>query len=976
MRPKHIRLAVVSTCLMTAISLAGQLTNPDFESRGAWQLPAEAEQLCRIIDDDGRSGQHSLRFKIEEPTVLAPVTQVLACKPNHEYVLMTAFKCQGEMKPIVSVSVGGNERMVNVRITADADPAWHVKSARFNSGPHEKLLVTIHASSNAARGKPVGPGVAWVDDVDVLSPEEVPTDAQIVGGYTGKPIGKNIALGKTYTFNKESKYNFCADEGDTKQLTDGQYSVGYFWVQKGTVGWSHGSPVIITFDLGKVEPIAGLSYSTAAGTAGVAWSTCIFILTSEDGKTWRSAGELIELSSEHGMPRADRYSAHRFVTGQLATKGRYVRLAIKSAGSYTFCDEVEIYRGSDELLDNAVAGAPVDDVKELMLQSPTVAGIRYRMRKDLADMRQTVREAKLSSKVKAQLLARLDGFQKSVADFKPVVTDSFRATIPLNDLHAHILSTNVAVLRARGLDGLTLWHKNRWDMLQPTEAPPATRPDAQMQVQMMDNEYRAEVVNITNATGRPATAAISVQGLPGGTNPDYVAVHQVEFVDTQEKIVIADALVPIEQLEGKITLPAGMTRQLWLTFHPRGLKPGMHEGRIEIDAGDHGVHAVPLKLQIYPFRFPDQPTCSLGLWDYTDGKGARDIKPGNRLAAIANMKAHFVDTPWAGPATAPRVTSADLDAQGNLKRTLDFTRFDQWVADWEGARNYYIFINVRDYFAGTKRGSARFDSAVSSWAAAWAKHNAEIGLKPKQVGVLILDEPHSDLADQRILEWAMAIKQGTPDITIWEDPVHHAPWSSGVPDMFEICDVLCPNVPRYLGGGERAKRFYDDLRAKGVKLWFYQCSGPGRLHDPYYYHRLQHWHCWNAGAVGSGFWAYGDAAGTSPWNDYAAKRTSYSPVYLGKDGVTDGKHFEGVREGIEDYEYLRMLRDRVAGLAQAGARGSQFAQATKLLEELPRQVATYDAGRLPWVRAKDRTWADKARVEILQALAALAVTQR
>jgi len=965
------RLAAVATYLITAISFAGQLTNPDFESKGGWQLPATAQDLCGIIDDDGRSGQHSLRFKVDEPAVLPPVTQILACRPNHEYVLTAAFKCAGDMKPIVSVSVGGNERMVNVRITAGAEAAWHAKSARFNSGPHDKLLVTIHASSDAARGNPAGPGVAWVDDVDVLSSEDVPVGAQIAGGYTGKPIGKNIALGKTYTFNKKSEYKYCADEGDARQLTDGQYSVGYFWVQKSTVGWRHGSPVIITFDLGQVEPVAGVSFSTAAGTAGVAWPTCIFILTSEDGKTWRSAGELLELSGEHGIPRADRYSAHRFVTGQLATKGRYVRLAIKSAGAYTFCDEVEIYRGPDELLGRPMAGAPVDDVKELLLQSPTIAGIRYRMRKDLADMRQVTREAKLDRGAKAQLLGRLEGLQKRVADFKPVVTEDFRATIPLNDLHAEVLSTNAVVLSAKGLDGLVLWHKNRWDMLLPTEAPPVTRPHVQMHVQMMDNEYRAEVVNITNATDRPATATVSIRGLPSGANPDHVTVHQVEFVDTQEKIVIADALVPIDQLGGRVTLPAGVTRQLWLRFHPQGLKPGIHEGKLEIDAGDRGVHAVPLKLQLYPFRFPDQPTCSLGLWDYTDGQGARDIKPGNRLAAIANMKAHFVDTPWAGPSTAPRVTPADLDAQGNLKKALDFARFDQWVADWEGARNYYVFINVRDYFAGTKRGTSRFDNAVSAWAAAWAKHCAELGLKPKQLGVLILDEPHSDLADQRILDWAMAIKQGTPDITIWEDPVHHAPWSSGVPHMFEICDVLCPNVPRYLKGGERAKQFYGDLCAKGAKLWFYQCSGPGRLHDPYYYHRLQHWHCWNANAVGSGFWAYGDAAGTSPWNDYAAKRTSYSPVYLDKDGVTDGKHFEGVREGIEDYEYLRMLRDRLAELAQINARGPLFEQATKLLEDLPRQVATYDAGRMPWVREKDRTAADLARVQILEALASL-----
>ena len=34
-------------------------------------------------------------------------------------------------------------------------------------------------------------------------------------------------------------------------------------------------------------------------------------------------------------------------------------------------------------------------------------------------------------------------------------------------------------------------------------------------------------------------------------------------------------------------------------------------------------------------------------------------------------------------------------------------------------------------------------------------------------------------------------------------------------------------------------------------------------------------------------------------------------LFLDARTVTDGKHMEAIREGTEDYEYLRMLRDRV-----------------------------------------------------------------
>jgi hypothetical protein len=37
--------------------------------------------------------------------------------------------------------------------------------------------------------------------------------------------------------------------------------------------------------------------------------------------------------------------------------------------------------------------------------------------------------------------------------------------------------------------------------------------------------------------------------------------------------------------------------------------------------------------------------------------------------------------------------------------------------------------------------------------------------------------------------------------------------------------------------------------------------------------------------------------------------TSYTPAYLTPTGVSGSKHWEALREGIEDYQYLKMLAD-------------------------------------------------------------------
>src|SRR3990172_3350764 len=81
---------------------------------------------------------------------------------------------------------------------------------------------------------------------------------------------ENIALHKPYTLSPLSHWwGITADAGDATQLTDGMYTVGYLWAENTTVGWDGAKEgVAITIDLGKVEPIKGISFSTAAGKEG------------------------------------------------------------------------------------------------------------------------------------------------------------------------------------------------------------------------------------------------------------------------------------------------------------------------------------------------------------------------------------------------------------------------------------------------------------------------------------------------------------------------------------------------------------------------------------------------------------------------------------------------------------------------------------------------------------------------------------
>lgn len=101
----------------------------------------------------------------------------------------------------------------------------------------------------------------------------------------------NIALNKTVTVNIPSTEPYTKDKNPA-QLTDGKFAGNEFdkthkssalWLQPGALAWRVGKePIVVTIDLGEVKPIAGVSFSTGAGAAGVQFPSFIGVAVSED----------------------------------------------------------------------------------------------------------------------------------------------------------------------------------------------------------------------------------------------------------------------------------------------------------------------------------------------------------------------------------------------------------------------------------------------------------------------------------------------------------------------------------------------------------------------------------------------------------------------------------------------------------------------------------------------------------------------
>ena len=863
-------------------------------------------------------------------------------------------------------------------------------------------------------------GLSWAQDT-ALSPTEhrtVPTD---------RP-SENIALGASYTMEPGPGYEHCSDPGDVEQLTDGVYTEGYFWTQKSTVGWVRAKPVILTLDLGTVKPIRGVSFHTAGGFASVGWPEAIYIFTAGEDGVFHEIGELVGASAaQHGRlapkqatdamwaqdgtsfnnaeiqdhydrhrdrypgemtpelreqvrrdlyeHRDTHYRTYRYWTDRLQTHGRYVCLVVWPVGKYSFVDEIEVYAGEPEWVNEVLPGRGFTDVSAHADLIAIREGIRRRLARDIEALRQAATDEGVASQARQDVLGELTAVEAELEQASRAYGDDFRAVLPLNSWHERVLRTQAWLWRARGLESLTFWQSNLWDPL-PLIGTPDTEAQPEVEVHLMRKEHRAAAFNISNSSDESMQVAFRLSGLPGGDNPDYVTVHEVAWTDTYGGVPVAAALPEVSPENGlyPVSVPAGITRQVWLTFNPVNVEPGTYEGEILVESTQSSKR-FPLRMHLYPIDFPEKQTLHYGGWDYTDLIGHfSHVTEQNMTAFIEHLRERRVDSPWAHPVALPRGTH---DETGAMTAPPATDHLDTWIERWPDAAQYMVFAEATDSFESWPKETPEFNAAVKAWVTFWAEHIRSKGISPEQFALMLADTPANPVADARILAWAKPIREAGTGIRIWENVIHGS-MDDANQDMIDACHVLTPHYGSFLKQGEAYRNYFRNKRDQGIALEYWS-AWMGRTKDPYM-GRLMPWTCWRYGAEAIHLWSFGDTGGASSWNEYVTAGSPYTPIFLDEASVTAGKHLEAVREGIQDYEYFAMLDRAIQKASAQGITGPELENARRLLETLPTRVC--DAGGhgddienddFHWLNENvDRTLADAGRIQVLVALTELA----
>lgn len=310
----------------------------------------------------------------------------------------------------------------------------------------------------------------------------------------------------------------------------------------------------------------------------------------------------------------------------------------------------------------------------------------------------------------------------------------------------------------------------------------------------------------------------------------------------------------------------------------------------------------------------------------------------------------------------------EMDAAAISVRT-DFEAFDgaaKWFLDGYGFNAFNLpvqglgsgsfFSQTKGLFGGFRQGTPEYDRLLSRYLDQIERHLAENRWLGKEY-IYWFDEP--DPKDYPFVREGMTnIRRNAPRLTRFI--TEHMPG----PDIMDVSEIGCTIFHKVNPDVVRA------LKPKGREFWSYLCTGPKGpwvtlfIDHPAVNMRLWLWMSYAFGLDGilvwqSNHWTSGTVfppdTFQNPWRDPMSYTTGYGVPYgevrewgngdgrflyppsrdPGNDrtkrltGPVDSVRWEILREGIEDFEYFKLLEKAVAGAGKK-LRG-RAAEAKKLL---------------------------------------------
>lgn len=503
----------------------------------------------------------------------------------------------------------------------------------------------------------------------------------------------------------------------------------------------------------------------------------------------------------------------------------------------------------------------------------------------------------------------------------------------------------VAGSSAAASNGLKIWGADALTKIEQSQKPADKAPDVYLEA--VRNEYENGQFIVTAGTSdRTLSLRTSAFRGPSGARPrlsaqfaGYVPIRKgTPQIPDSHLVAKPPADLPDPVLaDDTAVVRAGKNQAVWVTVYvPRDCEPGVYRSNVSVIA-DTQEQVVPVTVRVRDFVLPDDRTLQITNWF-----SPQNIAKAHGLTMWSEsywkMLGRYAELMSDYRQNVTRTLLFDLitateDAEGSL--SFDFSRFDKWVrllqdkgiiGTIEGSHLAYRTDWRTNKLVGHRPATTLPDGSAKVWQQAEVtsaeqtqflsqflpalqKHLVEMGWADRYIQHLA-DEPNAASAPA-YNALASAVRKYMPGVKLIDATMCR--------EVAGSVDIWVPQPSEI----DSHPDFFAGRRKQGEALWIYTCLGPkgkymNRFIDQHLLSpRLLHWLNFKDGFPGYlhwglNFWAndpYTNVERTWDGKSYLPSGDSHI-VYPVKYGPIRSIRLDAMRDGIEDYELLRLLEKK------------------------------------------------------------------
>lgn len=493
-----------------------------------------------------------------------------------------------------------------------------------------------------------------------------------------------------------------------------------------------------------------------------------------------------------------------------------------------------------------------------------------------------------------------------------------------------LLALSKAGAKLAPKSSLIVWESSPWAYFDPVASiPTEEKTDVRLELALCQEEYESLALNLTNVSGETIVVRVRAEGEANSGQTDLaerIRLAESLLVPTERREMVSDALVPLNDA-GTIIIPRYQSAQLWLTVHSKGLLPGKYEGKLvlKVLGIESDVTSVPLRLVVHPLALPRPRPLRVCVW--TTGTGGKMTTDND--AVLTDLVEHGVTVFF------PASPKGKWDQDGKRVGELDFSEHDRTVQRL-APHGFLLFLTPQSCVVGPTFLSEPWKQAFISFVRDWVAHLKQLGLSYEDWAFYPYDEPSSPFTETtlHLVEVAKLIRTADPHVLIYADP------TSGT--TMESVNMLTGLIDIWQPSSELLERLGTELlpvaKRVGKEVWFYDAAGGAKTLSCLGMYRHRFWFAWENGLTGVGWWVYAHHSGEDLWDGPNATGDFFATVYDGVKGPISSKRWEAAREGVEDYEYLVMLRDYIDAAEKRGISDQRIRDAKAVLVEVPKEI--------------------------------------